>query len=109
MLFPQIFLRDKTSFKNVQLYSGSTPIKLHLNNEFCLLDIDSDNACYGWRHQCSFPGSSAGKESAYNVGDPGLIPGWVRSPGEGNGYPLQCPNLENSMDCIVHGVPKSWA
>ena len=36
-----------------------------------------------------FPGSSAGKESAYNAGDPGLIPGLGRSPGEGIGYPLQ--------------------
>ena len=38
---------------------------------------------------CDFPGSSAGKESAYNVGDPGSIPGLVSSPGEGIGYPLQ--------------------
>ena len=89
VLFPQIFLRNKTSLKNVQLYTGSTPIKLHLNNEFCLRDTDSDNACYGWRHQCSFPGSSAGKESACNVGDPGSIPGSGRSPGEGIGYQLQ--------------------
>ena len=36
-----------------------------------------------------FPDSSAGKESAYNAGDPGLIPGLGRSPGEGIGYPLQ--------------------
>ena len=50
---------------------------------------------------------SAGKESVYNVGDPGLIPESGRSPGEGNGYPLQYSGLENSMDCIVHGVAKS--
>ena len=37
-----------------------------------------------------FPDSSVGKESAYNAGDPGSIPGWERSPGEGIGYPLQC-------------------
>ena len=54
-----------------------------------------------------FPYGSAGKESAYNVGDLGLIPGLGRSPGEGNGYPLQYSGLENSMDCIVHGVTKS--
>ena len=93
-----------------------------------------------------FPGSSAGKESACNAGDPGLIPGSGRSAGEGIGYSLQnswtslvaqlvknppaivgdlglipglgrCPRegkgyplhysgLENSMDCIVHGVTK---
>ena len=37
------------------------------------------------------------KSSAYNAGDPGSIPGWGRSPTEGNGNPLQYPCLENSM------------
>ena len=37
----------------------------------------------------------------------GLIPGLERSPGEGKGYPLQYSGLENSMDCIIHGVTKS--
>ena len=55
-----------------------------------------------------FPDSSAGKESSCNAGDLGLIPGLGRSPGEGNGYPLQYPGLENSMDYLVHGVAKSW-
>ena len=55
-----------------------------------------------------FPGGSAGKESTWNVGDLGSIPGLGRSPGEGNSYPLQYSGLENSMDCIVHGVAKSW-
>ena len=41
-------------------------------------------------------------------GDLGSIPGLGRSPGEGNGYPLQYSGLENSMDCLVHGVAKSW-
>ena len=54
-----------------------------------------------------FPGDSAGKESTCNVGDLGSISGLVRSPGEGKGYPLQYSGLENSMDCIVHGVTKS--
>ena len=54
-----------------------------------------------------FPCGSAGKESTYNVGDLGLIPGLGRSPGEGTGYPLQYSGLENSMDCTVHGVAKS--
>ena len=39
--------------------------------------------------------------------DLGLIPGLGRYPGEGKGYPLQYSGLENSMDCIVHGVAKS--
>ena len=50
----------------------------------------------------------AGKESVCNAGDLGSIPELGRSPGEGNGYPLQYSGLENSMDCIVHGVTKSW-
>ena len=53
-----------------------------------------------------FPGGSVGKESAYNVGDLGSIPGLGRS-GEGKGYPLQYSGLENLMDCIVHGGAKS--
>ena len=54
-----------------------------------------------------FPCGSVGKESACNVGDLGLIPGLGRSPGEGKGYPLQYSGLENSMNCIIHGVTKS--
>ena len=41
------------------------------------------------------------------MGDLGSIPGLGRSPGEGKGYPLQYSGLDNSMDCIVHGVTKS--
>ena len=56
----------------------------------------------------SFPGGSDGKASAYNAGDLGSIPGSGRSPGEGNGNPLQYSYLENSMDrgawrVTVHG------
>ena len=59
-----------------------------------------------------FPGGSDGKGSAYNAGDLGLIPGSGRSPGEGNGNPLQYSRLENPMDggawlATVHGVAKS--
>ena len=59
----------------------------------------------------SSKGGSAGKESACNAGDPGSIPGSIpglgRSLGEGNSYSLQYSGLENSMDCVVHGVAKS--
>ena len=48
--------------------------------------------------------SSVGKESACNAGEPGLIPGSGRSPGEGKGYSLQDSGLEKSMDRIVHEV-----
>ena len=54
-----------------------------------------------------FAGSLADKESTCNVGDLGSILGLGRSPGEGKGYPLQNSGLENSKDCIVHGVAKS--
>ena len=59
-------------------------------------------------HKLDFPDSLVGKESTCNAGDPGLIPGLGRSAGEGKGYPPQYSDLENSMDCIVHGVIKSW-
>ena len=55
----------------------------------------------------SFPCGSAGKESACNVGDLGSIPGLGTSPGEGKGYTLQYSGLENSMNCIAHGVAKN--
>ena len=54
-----------------------------------------------------FPGGSAGKESTCHVGDLGSIPWLGRSPGEGKGYSLQYSGLENSIDCIIHGVAKS--
>ena len=55
-----------------------------------------------------FPGGSAVNGSACNEGDLGSITGLGRFPGEGNSYPLQNSCLENSMDCIVHGVAKNW-
>ena len=64
--------------------------------------------CIFW----DFPGGSDSKASAYNMGDLGLIPGLGRSPGEGNGNPLQYSCLENSMDgeawwATVHEIAKS--
>ena len=60
-----------------------------------------------------FPGGSDSKESTYNVGDLGSIPGLGRSPGGGHGNPLLYSCLKNPMDrgawqAIVHGVAKSW-
>ena len=61
--------------------------------------------CFTW----DFPCTSVGKESAFNAGDPGSIPGSSRSPGEGNGNPFQYSCLENPMNrrasqATVHGV-----
>ena len=68
-----------------------------------------ENLCF----DANFPGGSDGKESACNAGDPGSIPGLERSPGEGNGTPLQYSCLENPMDggawqATVHGIIESW-
>ena len=67
----------------------------------------------GPRNDRGFPGGSDSKESACNVGNLGSVPGLGRSPGKGNGYPLQYSILENFMDggawqATVHGVAKSW-
>ena len=61
----------------------------------------------------SFPGGSNAKESGCNLRDQGSIPGLGRSPGEGNGSPLQYSCMENPMgrgawQAAVHGVAKSW-
>ena len=62
-----------------------------------------------------FPGGSVGKETTCNAGNPGLIPGVGRFPGEGNGNPLQYFCLEKSMDrgplwwtTVANGVTESW-
>ena len=58
--------------------------------------------------EMGFPSGSDGKESTCNVGDLGSIPGLGSFPGEGKGYLLHYSALENSMDCIVHRIAKSW-
>ena len=65
-----------------------------------------------WAEISGFSGGSDGKESTCSSGNPGLIPGSERSPGEENGNPLQCSCLENLMDrgawqATVHGLKKS--
>ena len=59
-----------------------------------------------WDHM-DFPGSSAGKESACKAGDPGLIPGLGRSPGEGIGYPLQY-SWASLVAQLVKNLPAMW-
>ena len=75
----------------------------------CVIASESEDLVF--RGQ-GFPGSSDGKASAYSAGDLGSIPGLGRSPGEGNGNPLQYSCLENPMDrgawwATAHGVAKS--
>ena len=93
---------------------------------FCRCEGKSSVSCCPWDLRCpiekklhfhkryGFPGGSEVKASACNVGDLGSIPGLGRSPGEGNGNPLQYPCLENLMDrgawwAAVYGVIESRA
>ena len=69
--------------------------------------LASINTNYSWLNSQDFPGGSAGKESACNVGDLDSIPGLGTSPGAGHGNPLWYSGLENFMDCMFHGVAKS--
>ena len=87
-----------------------------INLQYCVSFSKVSTAkCLGYTYICiyGFPDGSVGKESARNAGDLGSIPGSGRSPGEGNGNPLQYSCLQNSMDrgawwITVHGVTKSW-
>ena len=78
--------------------SVRTVIQQKNKHSFCL------SHCY---FLLGFPCALCSKESTSNEGDLGSIPGLGRSPGEGEGYPLQYSGLENSMDCIDHTVAKS--
>ena len=74
---------------------------------FWFLPLPGGSLPLSYQEELSFACGSAGKESARSAEDLGLIPRLGRSPGERKGYPLQYSGLENSMGCIVHGVPKS--
>ena len=89
-------------------HSGHTPTLANRR----ILKWRQDWSLHQTRQKKGLPGGSDGKESACNAGDLGSIPGLGRSPGEGNGYPLQYSCLENLMDrgawqAIVHGVSKN--
>ena len=77
---------------------------------YILLMYTEQEAPWNFCHLLFFPGcpdSSVGKESTCNAGDPGLIPGSGRSPGEGKGYLLQYSGLQDFMECIDHAFTKS--
>ena len=87
-------------------WTAARQASLSITNSWTLLNFMSIESVMP--SKSGFPCGSADKESACDAGDPGSIPGLGRSPGEGKGYPLQDSSLENSMDCIAHGVSKSW-
>ena len=117
------YARIKTLFFSLCLFSPeigdlSSKQPNQVNGKACLLACtrvsvfgDPRNPL---RQSClTIPSWWLSKESACVAGDEGLIPGWGRSPGEGDGNPLQCSCLENPMDsgawkATVHGVAKSW-
>ena len=88
----------------IQFFLMSSHKKINVASQINLVKID---------FIMGFPGGSDGKESACNAGDLGLIPGSGRTPGKGNGYPLQYSCPEKPMDrgawrATAHAVTKSW-
>ena len=73
------------------------------------MDTEPPDTCIGLTHSWpwDFPGGSAGKESVFNAGDPGLITGLGRSPGEGIGYPLQ-DSWASLVSQTVKNPPAMW-
>ena len=69
-----------------------------MENQFTIASSQESNIMKSLIFCLDFPGGSDGKVSAYNAGDPGSIPRSGRSPGEGNGNPLQYSCQENPMD-----------
>ena len=87
-------------FPSIRVFSYELPLHIRWPKDWSFnFSINPSNewASLGWD----------GKESTCNVGDLCSIPMLGRSPGDGNDHPLQYSDLENSMDCIVHGVAKS--
>ena len=92
--FQLIFVKDISSVSRFTFFICEGPVFF-------------STICCSFALSLGFPDSSVGKESTCNAGDPSSIPGSGRSAGERIGYPLQYSGLENSMDCIVHGISKS--
>ena len=93
-----LLMKVKEESENVGLKLNIQETKIMASSHITLWQIDGEimetlmDFTFG-----GFPSGSDGKVSAYNAGNPGSIPGLGRSPGEGNGNPLQYSCLENSM------------
>ena len=95
-LYVRMWGRDTVGFVRTMAYAGFITVHSSCKDSWildCWLRFFSLNNSVRY----GFPGGSDGKESAHNVGELGSIPGWIRSPGEGHGNPLQYSWLENSM------------
>ena len=109
-----IFLIFSCSFSLPAVESWLVPLSdLYMSQHICMkacigFNWDERTLYCGLGKNQGFPGGSVSKESACNEGNLGSILGLGRSPGEGKVYPLHYSSLENSMDCIAHGVAKSW-
>ena len=110
------YINQSTKFMQIPLvftYHSCLLFQESIQEVICILLMTN---FVNWPFIClpvAFPGGSDSKAFAYNVGDPGSIPGSGRSSGEGNGTPLQCSCLENPIDggawlATVHGFAKSW-
>ena len=93
MILKHIWLQDDVKLSRV--------VALGYFSIICLFLLDTDE------HNESFPDSSVGKESAYDAGDPGLIPRLGRSAGEGIGYPLQY-SWASLVVQLVKNPPAMW-
>ena len=99
-------------FPSIRIFSSESALHIRWPKYWSFsLSISPSNE-YSWLI-LDFPGGSDGKASAYNAGGPGSIPASGRSPGEGNGDPLQCSCLQNPTDrgpwrATVHRATKSW-
>ena len=122
LLFWVALMTNSINSKHVNFICSSDPASKEGWWRILLAGLKASRQCWNWSlplwhwlllpMDMRFPGGSDGKASACNEGDPGLVPGLGRSPGEGNGNPLQYSCLENSMDggawwATVHRVAKS--
>ena len=94
-------------YATIQHWHGSDGHASTVSNALLrITDLPFVTGLWGGTLLLDFPGGSDGKASVYNVGDLGSIPGSGRSPGEGNGNPLQYSCLENPMDRVRESVPR---